>query len=329
MNKIIVFIIVVLSGNIQVFSQNYGVLHNLGSNNYALQNVNLTNNTYDYGVQRTIHDLKIGSNVVAGIPNGIVTMSPTCRFTAQIQNELSLQSGINFSRDAFMQIKHGNKVIMEINKNSNTYIDGVKFASDIYIFNKEGGGSKVKVHQTNFNILGTPQYQNNEILGFTMLGANYYIPTLAVAPYHVFLGGTYYHLESDKTITLQVTGFVQTSGTYLSTSDERLKRNIKEIGDRSSALYNLNSSVISNSTLATKLSESELQNEFIISPKDLETYFPELVVSKNGDMIGVDYIGLIPILIEALKQQQVDLLENDKLIEMLEDKFASIKENTN
>ena len=46
-------------------------------------------------------------------------------------------------------------------------------------------------------------------------------------------------------------------------------------------------------------------------------------------MIGVDYIGLIPILIEALKQQQIDLLENDKLIEMLEDKFASIKENTN
>lgn len=326
-------LIIIFGENVTMFSQNYGVLYNLGSNTYALQNVNLNNSTYNYGVDRIINNLRIGSNVAPGNTQGYVNMSSTCHFSAIIQNELFMQSGFNFSRDAFLQIRQNNKLIMEINKNGDTHVDGLKFASNVYLYNKEGKGAKVRIGPTNVTIYTDP-YKDNELLGFKMLEANNTKSSLAIAPYHVFFGGYYNHFESDRSITLQVTGEVITTGVYISTSDKRLKSDIKNIGNRFASIYNLNCNIGSDIFSMTQLEESNsiksnTNENFEVSTKDLEKYFPELITSKSDGIIGVDYIGLIPILIETLKQQQNDLLKNESIINNLKDRFRNLKDGTN
>lgn len=56
--------------------------------------------------------------------------------------------------------------------------------------------------------------------------------------------------------------------------------------------------------------EAEYSRERIgLSAQDLQQVYPELVVEGQDGSLGVDYVGLIPVLIEALKEQQ-EVLDN-------------------
>ena len=52
--------------------------------------------------------------------------------------------------------------------------------------------------------------------------------------------------------------------------------------------------------------------------QDIQKVFPELVSTDNRDMLAVNYQGLVPVLINALKEQDGKMKEQDDKISRLE-----------
>jgi len=125
---------------------------------------------------------------------------------------------------------------------------------------------------------------------------------------------------------------VYAKGILLS-SDSRFKENIKPIDKKLSALIQLNGvsyTLKSENTVAQipkgNLTEKEqadlaLLNSSKVKEKtrlgfiaqDLKAIFPELVEEDKDGYMYVDYIGLIPVLVESVKEQQQQIDELLKL----------------
>jgi hypothetical protein len=126
-------------------------------------------------------------------------------------------------------------------------------------------------------------------------------------------------------ICLDVNGYVYSYGNLL-TSDERLKTDIKSLGEKTSGLYSLNGKSykkhISEERLEMpeqkdkdgKIPEAKQQNnfskiktekyEFGFLAQELKIIYPELVTQDTLGIYYVNYIGLIPVLVEAIKEQK-------------------------
>jgi hypothetical protein len=144
---------------------------------------------------------------------------------------------------------------------------------------------------------------------------------------------------------LQVFGNIASTGFVTVGSDERLKRNITDIGDNRAAyigkLMKLNgkfyekqvqSSAGNAEEVARMVKEGRISpenaqealaqlnqtkkdvyvKEFGFLAQELKELFPELVTGSYDEMYSVNYSGLIPILLEAVKdlQEKVTKLEN-------------------
>jgi hypothetical protein len=59
--------------------------------------------------------------------------------------------------------------------------------------------------------------------------------------------------------------------------------------------------------------------------QDIQTVYPELVSVDNNGYLGVDYIGMIPILVEAIKEQQVQINDLTEEIEALRPSESNLK----
>jgi hypothetical protein len=131
------------------------------------------------------------------------------------------------------------------------------------------------------------------------------------------------------------------------TSDERLKNNINKLNKTLPLLrkldgvsYNLNTITIDEKLVdaggsmpTEKEQESMMEYEkakakelaYQASKKrlgfiaqDLQKIFPELVEQDSAGYLSIDYIGLIPVLVEAVKEQQ-------ETIEVLQDRITAIE----
>ena len=51
--------------------------------------------------------------------------------------------------------------------------------------------------------------------------------------------------------------------------------------------------------------------------QDIQKVFPELVSTDDRDMLAVNYQGLVPVLINALKEQQADIDELKVMVKQL------------
>jgi hypothetical protein len=56
--------------------------------------------------------------------------------------------------------------------------------------------------------------------------------------------------------------------------------------------------------------------------QDIQKVFPELVTTDDKDMLAVNYQGLVPVLINALKEQQSEI---DELKEMFKELITNQK----
>jgi hypothetical protein len=148
------------------------------------------------------------------------------------------------------------------------------------------------------------------------------------------------YLYSSPAYPLDVNGSINANGNiYLYgaqfTSDGRLKKNIEDLGDNKSKLFKLkgvkfdfisekpvkqnNSSQLPNS-IANNTSNTDTlkyvpptsiklspdvtsRKHFGFIAQDLQKIFPELVCEDKEGYLSVDYIGIIPMLVEALKGQ--------------------------
>ena len=121
---------------------------------------------------------------------------------------------------------------------------------------------------------------------------------------------------------LDVNGDIATYGTLRIASDERLKTNVQSVSielknriyDLEAKAYNKQNLIIDDTELnkAKGVPESALQTrykmekdvfEYGFIAQELKEVFPELVSQDKDGYYTINYIGLIPLMVEALKEQ--------------------------
>ncbi len=109
-------------------------------------------------------------------------------------------------------------------------------------------------------------------------------------------------------------GGLKTSVIYYTGSDIRLNENVIKIKDKGSAVEKL--SALEGIEYSFK-EDKEKRRMLGFSAQELQSVIPELVLKDENDMLAVDYTGMIPYLVEAIKEQQARINELEKmLIEM-------------
>ncbi len=151
--------------------------------------------------------------------------------------------------------------------------------------------------------------------------------------------------KSNPSCELDVAGVIKVNGITV-TSDVRLKENISNV---TSALGNLTRlqgvtyrlkkngvNTLSILAASAKLdSIKAVNNDFDIYNRDhigflaqdVQKIYPELVYTDNDGMLSVDYLSLIPVLVESIKainsKQETDSADFQKQIAVLNDKIKS------
>ena len=96
---------------------------------------------------------------------------------------------------------------------------------------------------------------------------------------------------------------LEVKGNVLISSDARLKANIVSLGSTLAKLL-----LIDGKRYTMK--KDGKQNIGVLA-QDIQKVFPELVSTDNRDMLAVNYQGLVPVLINALKEQDAKMKEQD------------------
>jgi hypothetical protein len=120
------------------------------------------------------------------------------------------------------------------------------------------------------------------------------------------------------------TGDVTIGGDVVVSSDARLKSNIVSLGSTLSRLLLIDG----------KSYEMKGKQKIGVLAQDIREVFPELVSEDANEMLAVNYQGLVPVLINALKEQQSEIdvlkeqeskyLEQEKRLERLEKLVAQL-----
>ena len=103
-------------------------------------------------------------------------------------------------------------------------------------------------------------------------------------------------------------------GDVVVSSDTRLKANIVSLGSTLAKLL-----LIDGKRYTMK---KDGKQKIGVLAQDIQKVFPELVTTDDKDMLAVNYQGLVPVLINALKEQQSEI---DELKEMFKELITSQK----
>ena len=99
--------------------------------------------------------------------------------------------------------------------------------------------------------------------------------------------------NGDATVSNDLT----VSGDVVVSSDARLKSNIVSLGSTLSRLLLIDG----------KSYEMKGKQKIGVLAQDIKEVFPELVTEDDNEMLAVNYQGLVPVLINALKEQQSEI----------------------
>ena len=132
------------------------------------------------------------------------------------------------------------------------------------------------------------------------------------------IGNGTYNVKSDA-FKVMFNGDATLAGNLSVNSDARLKANIISLGSTLTKLLQ-----IDGKSYTMKKDENNKQKIGVLA-QDIEKVFPELVSESNG-IKSVNYQGLVPVLINALKEQQSEIeilkqqqAEIDELKEMVQE----------
>ncbi len=120
---------------------------------------------------------------------------------------------------------------------------------------------------------------------------------------------------------VRINGNLQYTGSLSDVSDRRLKEHFLPISNAVSQLRKLNGY-----TYFMKAdTRANRQREYGLIAQEVQEVFPEMVTTVDAEKgyLGVSYVQLIPVLIEALKEQQATYEQQGKV---LEQQSASIQE---
>ncbi len=155
-------------------------------------------------------------------------------------------------------------------------------------------------------------------------------------------------MTTNPSYTLDVNGYVRATNVTIS-SDLRLKTDIKDLNRNAlSKLINLKAktykpilkdssnfytptAISKNDTLSKSERVDDPRNKTMIGflAQDVQNIFPELVSTDEDGYLSLDYMGLIPILVEAVKELN-DNYEKDKTdLESLKNKVVDLENKLN
>jgi hypothetical protein len=111
--------------------------------------------------------------------------------------------------------------------------------------------------------------------------------------------------NGDTTVSNDLT----VNGDIVVSSDARLKANIVSLGSTLAKLL-----LIDGKSYTMK---KDGKQKIGVLAQDIQKVFPELVTTDDKDMLAVNYQGLVPVLINALKEQDDKISRLEKLVEKL------------
>ena len=111
--------------------------------------------------------------------------------------------------------------------------------------------------------------------------------------------------NGDTTVSNDLT----VGGDIVVSSDARLKANIVSLGSTLAKLL-----LIDGKRYTMKKNGKQ---KIGVLAQDIQKVFPELVTTDDKDMLAVNYQGLVPVLINALKEQDDKISRLEKLVEKL------------
>ena len=118
--------------------------------------------------------------------------------------------------------------------------------------------------------------------------------------------------NGDTTVSNDLT----VSGDVVISSDARLKSNVVSLGSTLPKLLQIDG----------KSYEMKGKQKIGVLAQEIKEVFPELVSEDDNEMLAVNYQGLVPVLINALKEQDAKLNEQQSEIEILKQQQAEIDE---
>ena len=119
--------------------------------------------------------------------------------------------------------------------------------------------------------------------------------------------------NGDTTVSNDLT----VSGDVVISSDARLKTNIVSLGSTLPKLLQIDG----------KSYEIKGKQKIGVLAQEIKEVFPELVSEDDNEMLAVNYQGLVPVLINALKEQDAKMKEQEKKINRLEKILLKLNEN--
>ena len=119
--------------------------------------------------------------------------------------------------------------------------------------------------------------------------------------------------NGDATVSNDLT----VSGDVVISSDARLKSNIVSLGSTLPKLLQIDG----------KSYEMKGKQKIGVLAQEIQEVFPELVSEDDNEMLAVNYQGLVPVLINALKEQDAKMKEQEKKINRLEKILLKLTEN--
>ena len=111
--------------------------------------------------------------------------------------------------------------------------------------------------------------------------------------------------NGDTTVSNDLT----VSGDVVISSDARLKSNIVSLGSTLSKLLQIDG----------KSYEMKGKQKIGVLAQEIQEVFPELVSEDDNEMLAVNYQGLVPVLINALKEQDAKMNEQQSEIDELKE----------
>jgi Chaperone of endosialidase/Secretion system C-terminal sorting domain len=128
----------------------------------------------------------------------------------------------------------------------------------------------------------------------------------------------------NRPILLDVNGGISSSGTLLS-SDKRFKQNIKPVDDALSLIRRLQGTKYEFRTEEFKDRNFPQGNQYGFIAQDVEKVIPEMAFENSDGYYVVNYTMLIPVLTEAIKQQDKTITEQATTITELRTEIAELR----
>jgi hypothetical protein len=124
-------------------------------------------------------------------------------------------------------------------------------------------------------------------------------------------GATIGH-SSDTDLMTLASGSLTVAGDVILSSDARLKSNIVTLGPTLISLMQLDAKRY------TMKADKEQKQKIGLLAQEVQKVFPELVSEDKNGMLAVNYQALVPVLINALKEQEGNYKELEKELSELE-----------